>query len=344
MLCALIMAGGKGTRFWPLSTEEKPKQFLSLLDERSMIQMTVDRVKPLIPSERIFVCTGKDYVDLVKEQLPELPQENIIIEPQSRNTAPCIALSSFVISKRYSESTIVVLASDHLVGEEDKFRECILKGKEFLSDFPEAIVTLGIKPTRVETQYGYIKLSNDLAYNGIDRVEAFVEKPNETSAKDYVESNKYLWNSGMFIWKTKSILNKFKNYLPNTFDVLEEVNRIDSNELEEFLKNNYKKTDAISVDYGILEKDNNIYVINCSFKWDDVGSWNAIERFSRKDINSNIYIGDVKGINVEDNIIILSESEVIISDIKGIYVIESQGKIYIGKKENLQRVGELKDI
>ena len=185
MLCALIMAGGKGTRFWPLSTEEKPKQFLNLIGEDTMIQMTVNRIKPIIPMERIFVCTGERYVDLVKEQLPELPESNIIVEPEGRNTAPCIALSAFVIKRYFKNANMVVLPSDHLIKDEEEFRNVIESTNEFVNKNDEAIITLGMEPTRAETGYGYIRYGNekqDINNHKVIKVDAFVEKPNKEKA------------------------------------------------------------------------------------------------------------------------------------------------------------------
>src|SRR3712207_4926705 len=205
MLCALIMAGGKGTRFWPLSTEKKPKQFLNLLGQDTMIQMAVKRLLPIIPMERIFVVTSKEYVPILKEQLPNINNENIIVEPIGRNTAPCIALSAFHINKRYKDATMIVVPSDHLIKKEDEFLEVIKEGEKFIEEHKDAIATIGIEPTRAETGYGYIKYDKELN-DKIVKVERFVEKPNLEKAEKYFNSGEYLWNSGMFMWKAENIL------------------------------------------------------------------------------------------------------------------------------------------
>lgn len=197
MLCAVIMAGGKGTRFWPLSTEEKPKQFLNLIEEETMIQMTVNRILPIIPMERVFVCTGAMYVDLVREQLPNLPERNIIVEPEGRNTAPCIALSSLVIKRYYKDANMVVLPSDHLIRDEEKFRDIVKAADSYLNENKNAIVTLGMKPDRPETGYGYINYGTEeveVNEHKVIKVNSFVEKPNLEKAKEYLKQGSYLWN------------------------------------------------------------------------------------------------------------------------------------------------------
>ena len=209
MLCALIMAGGKGTRFWPLSTEEKPKQFLKLVGDDTMIQMSVKRLEKLIPIERIFIVTGMRYMGLIKEQLPNLPFKNIIVEPVGKNTAPCIALSAFHINKIYEDATIAVLPSDHLIKDEDNFLEVLDSANEFIEKNNEAIVTIGMKPDRPETGYGYINYGDmNCDINGCEvrEVKGFVEKPDLHKAKEYLENGNYLWNGGMFIWKAANIL------------------------------------------------------------------------------------------------------------------------------------------
>lgn len=232
MLCVLIMAGGMGTRFWPLSTEKKPKQFLNLLGEKTMIQMTVERIKDLIPMERIFVVTGKKYKELVKDQLSDLPEQNIIIEPFGKNTAPCIALSAFTINKKYDNATIAVLPSDHLILDEEKFRDTLKIADRFVYEHNEAIVTIGMKPDRPETGYGYIKLVDYQlkSSENIYEVEKFVEKPCLESAKKYVEQGNYLWNGGIFVWTAKNIINLTKTYLNNTYKALLEITFAEDND------------------------------------------------------------------------------------------------------------------
>ena len=209
MLCALIMAGGKGTRFWPLSTEENPKQFLNLVGKQSMIQMTVERLKPIIPMERIFVVTDQKYEGLVKEHLVELPSENIIIEPVGMNTAPCIALSAMLIEKRFPNATLAVLPSDHLIENEELFRKTLQAADLYVEMNQQAIVTLGMEVTRPEVGYGYIKYEEELnsIYDlSVRKVDKFVEKPDVKTAQKYMDEGCYLWNGGMFIWKTSNII------------------------------------------------------------------------------------------------------------------------------------------
>ena len=347
MLCALIMAGGKGTRFWPLSTEEKPKQFLNLIGEDTMIQMTVNRIKPIIPMERIFVCTGERYVDLVKEQLPELPESNIIVEPEGRNTAPCIALSAFVIKRYFKNANMVVLPSDHLIKDEEEFRNVIESANEFVNNNDEAIITLGMEPTRAETGYGYIRYGNekqDVNNHKVIKVDAFVEKPNKEKAKEYLEEGNYLWNGGMFLWSVDNILEQINKYSNNTYKALERLEEVDEEFMQSFINNNYEYTEAISFDYAVLEKSKVIYVIPSNFGWDDVGSWEALDRYREKDEAGNVLVGSAKVVQSESNLVISSTQNIVVEGLSDIYVIENDGKILVGRKSNVKNVKELKEI
>lgn len=347
MLCALIMAGGKGTRFWPLSTEEKPKQFLNLIGEETMIQMTVNRIKPIIPIERVFVCTGKMYVDLVKEQLPELPEQNIIIEPEGRNTAPCIALSAFVIKKYYKDANMIVLPSDHLISDEDEFRNVIKNADEFVKENKEAIITLGMEPTRAETGYGYIRYGKDekvINNHKVIKVDAFVEKPNKEKAKAYIKEGNYLWNGGMFLWSADNILKQIEKYSNNTYKVLKDIETVANEEIQELINNNYHKTEAISIDYAVMEKSDSIYVVPSRFGWDDVGSWEALDRYRQKDDKGNVLVGSAKVVDSHGNLVISSSHDIVVEGLKDIYVIENDGKILVGHKSNVANIKELKKI
>lgn len=342
MICALVMAGGKGTRFWPVSTKEKPKQFLSLLENRTMIEMTIDRIRPIIPIERIFVATNERYVDLLRNQIKDLPRENIIVEPEGRNTAPCITLASLIIKRRFGDATLLVLASDHLIEKEEKFRELILLGKKFVEKNMNSIITLGINPTRPETGYGYIKYIDENNNSNINRVEAFIEKPSYEKAKEYFSEGKYLWNSGMFIWKINLILNKIKNNLPNTYEALENIQTIKESEIKKFIFERYCRTDSISIDYAVLERSDNIFVIKSNIGWDDIGSWNSIERYKEIDKKNNVIVGNVKSFDSKNNMIYSTNKKIVLNNIEGIYVIETEDKIVIGKKSEIDLLSKLR--
>ena len=343
MLCALIMAGGKGTRFWPLSTEDKPKQFLKLIGDKTMIQMTVERILPIIPMDRIYICTGERYVDLIKEQVPNLSVENIIIEPEGRNTSPCITLSSLVIKRKYKDATMVVLPSDHLIENEDKFRDIILKANKYLDTNNKAIVTLGMSPTRPETGYGYIKYDNNTNMEML-KVDRFVEKPDKETAEKYLKEGNYLWNGGMFLWKVNTILSEVKKYIPNTYEVLSEIENVSDENLQEVINSNYSKTDEISIDYAVLEKSSDIYVVKSDIGWDDIGTWMAMERYREKDNYENIYDENTISIDSRNSLVIgNSDKQVIMIGVDNIATIVSDDGIYIVKKSILENIKDFKE-
>lgn len=341
MLCALIMAGGKGTRFWPISTDDKPKQFLNLIGDKTMIQMTYERIEKLIPKERIFICTGKKYHDLVKNQLPFVDDWNIILEPQSRNTSACITLSAMIISRYYKDSNMLVLPSDHLINDDSEFIKKIEIGNEFLEDNKKSILTFGIYPNRAECGYGYIKVENKNI--GIKRVESFVEKPDEEKVNEYLKEGNYLWNSGMFLWNTKFILRKIERYIPNTYKSLHSILICEKENIQLIIDKNYKNTDKLSIDYSVLEKDKEIYVIPCDFGWDDIGTWQAVERYRIKDKNENLSIGGTSYIDGGNNIVVSSGKQIIIDGLSDVYIIESKDKIIVGLKKNIGLVKDLKE-
>ncbi|MGL4850548.1 MAG: mannose-1-phosphate guanylyltransferase [Clostridium sp.] len=347
MLCGLIMAGGKGTRFWPLSTEEKPKQFLNLVGKKTMIQMTVDRILPIIPIERIFISTGEMYKDLVKEQLPNLPERNIIVEPEGRNTAPCIALSALVIERYYKDSVIAVLPSDHLINDEEEFRKIVSTGFKYLEKNDKNTITLGMTPTRAETGYGYIKCGSEyeiIEEKNIIKVQKFVEKPNEEKAQEYLENGSYLWNGGMFMWKNKYIVDEIKKYIPNTYEALKGIEEVDEEKLQELINTQYKDTNAISIDYAILEKSENIKVIQSNIGWDDIGTWKAVERYKEKDEFNNILSFNSKAIKSNSNMVINYEKKVVMVGVDNIMTIETDDVLFIVHKDYMENLREIQKV
>lgn len=345
MLCALIMAGGKGTRFWPLSTEENPKQFLNLVGNESMIQMTVNRLKSIIPMERIFVVTDQKYEKLVNEHLTELPSENIIIEPVGMNTAPCIALSAMLIEKKFPNATLAVLPSDHLIENEALFQTTLQAADLYVEMNQQAIVTLGMEVTRPEVGYGYIKYENELnsIYDlSIRKVEKFVEKPDIETAKHYMNEGCYLWNGGMFIWKTQNIISLTKQHLSSTYELLAKIAKSSSSEFNQKLYELYPQVESISVDYGIMERAEQICVIPSSFGWDDIGSWLSLERYRETDEQNNIMDGEIKALNSKGNIIVSKTKPMVLCGVEDLILVETDEVVMVMKKEDVGRISELR--
>ncbi|MCI8518788.1 MAG: mannose-1-phosphate guanylyltransferase [Clostridia bacterium] len=341
MFCALIMAGGKGTRFWPKSTEETPKQFLNLIDEKeTMIQLTYERLLKIMPKERIFVVTGKRYKDQVAKDLNDLPERNIIIEPEGRNTAPCILLACLYIREIYKAATVAVLPSDHAIKDTDEFCNILNKANEYVtSENKEAIVTIGITPDRPETGYGYIKFEK--SSDKVIKVERFVEKPNLEKAKEYLSDGGYLWNAGMFIFDVNNMLKELEaNY--SGYNVLVRLPSIENANYLEILEKVYPECEAISIDYAVMEKSKNIYVIPGSFGWDDIGSWNSLERYIPKDVNSNILNGNIESYNSKNNIVYSGDKKVILLDASDVFCIDTDNVLVIGSRDSINKVHELR--
>jgi len=277
---AVIMAGGRGERLFPASTPEKPKQFLPLIHPtKSMIQLTVDRVSPIVLLKNIFVVTNQLYEALVREQLPQLPPENIILEPAGKNTAPCIGLATGIIKKRFRDALVVVLASDHYISDNKLFQSDIEKA--FVKAKDGGIATIGIKPTRIETDYGYIKVKSG---GDICKVEKFVEKPQFDIAKQYCDSGNYVWNSGIFIWKNSVIEDCIKKHAPDIADLVRKISV--TGRLDESVTEIFNSLQKISIDHAIMEKIDNIFNISASFDWDDAGGWAAVDRLNKLNIIS----------------------------------------------------------
>ena len=339
---ALIMAGGRGERFWPRSRTSLPKQFLSLTDDgKTMIQLTVERIRSLVELEDVYIATNAAYKDLVLEQIPGIPEENILCEPVGRNTAPCIGLGAVHIAKKYPDAIMLVLPSDHLIKYNNIFISTLEEAIN-VAEKNENLVTIGITPNYPETGYGYIKFDSSKSIGNANTVVKFVEKPNIEVAKEYLASGEYLWNSGMFVWKISTILKKFEAYMPDIYDGLLKIQKSIGTDLEEeVLNKEFNAFRSESVDYGIMEQAENIYSIPGNFGWDDVGSWLAVERIKNSNEDDNIVNGNVVTVNTNNCIIEGSKKLIATVGLRDIIVVDTKDAILISTKDN---AGEIKQI
>lgn len=331
---ALIMAGGRGERFWPKSRKTLPKQFLSLTgDGKTMIQLTVERILPLVEMDDIYIVTNKDYRQLVREQLPEIPERNILCEPVGRNTAPCIGLGAMHINQKYDDAVMMVLPSDHLIKQKKLFVDILGQACE-IAEEDGNIVTVGITPSYPETGYGYIKFLTEKKKGSAFKVEKFVEKPNMDKAKEYLASGDYLWNSGMFMWKVSTILNKMQTLLPQIYQKLTQIGEaLGTPEEDKVLQEVFPTVESISVDYGILEKTDSIYTLPGDFGWDDVGSWLAVSRVRGTDENNNVLTGNVLAVDTTDCVVEAQEKLIATVGLKNLVVVDTKDAMLICEKE-----------
>ena len=354
----VIMAGGVGSRFWPFSREGKPKQFLDFFGTgRSLLQMTVDRFRPLIPIENVFIVTNVAYKDLILEQVPDLSEGQILCEPARRNTAPCIAYATAHIralclkragltaanqdwSRPEMKANIVVAASDHLILEEEKFRQTISKAFDFASR-NKAICTLGMSLTRPETGYGYIQRQPDAFEDGIYPVKTFTEKPNLEMAKVFLESGDFLWNSGIFIWSLETISEAFRVYLPEVADRFREGELLMGTDQEEqFIEDIFPKCPNISIDYGVMEKAENVFVLPSSFGWSDLGTWGSLYDLSEKDAQRNVSLhSDALFYEAEGNVVTLEPGKLaVVQGVEDLIIAEQNNVLLVCKKAEEQRI------
>jgi len=341
----VIMCGGIGSRFWPFSRESKPKQFLDFFGTgRSLLQRTVDRFARMIPEENIYIVTNKRYATLVKEHFPTFRDEQILLEPTRRNTAPCIAYASYHIKAVNPNANIVVAPSDHLIMKEDEFIAAIRKGIDFVKD-NDALVTLGIKPSRPETAYGYIQRS-DVTKGDFFKVKTFMEKPDYELAEIFCASDEFFWNSGVFLWNVDSIIAAFRKYLPDiaaSFD--RGMSKFNTPEEAAFLEDVFPECQNISIDYGVMEKAENVYMLGVDFGWADLGTWGSIYDIAPHTPNDNNAI--LKGTKVltydtENSIIGAEDSNrlVVVQGLKDYIVVESGNVLLICQKDQEDRIKE----
>ncbi|MCF8371711.1 MAG: mannose-1-phosphate guanylyltransferase [Bacteroidales bacterium] len=341
----VIMAGGIGSRFWPLSKTSKPKQFLDILGTgKTLLRQTFERFSSICPTNNVYVVTSEDYYQLVKDQLPELRDYQILLEPQRCNTAPCIAYANYKILQENPNANIVVAPSDHLILREEEFIRVIGEGLKFVSE-NEALLTLGIKPGRPETGYGYIqKKEGSTKYPEIKKVKTFTEKPNIEMAKVFFESGEFFWNSGIFLWSLNSIMKSFQQHLPDVNELFDQgIGLYGKPEEKEFILKTYKTCRKISIDYGLMEKADNVYVLTADFGWSDLGTWGSLYEHSHKDEDRNVVIGknilhyDSKNCMVN----VSGKKLVVVQGLNDYIVVESEDKILIIRKQDEQKIKDI---
>ena len=346
------MAGGVGSRFWPLSRSAKPKQFLDILGTgKTFLQQTFDRFKSICPPENILIVSNKDYKNIILEQLPEVLEENVLLEPMRRNTAPCIAYANYKIKEKNPQANIIVAPSDHLILNEKEFERVIRQGIDFVSK-NDALLTLGIKPNRPETGYGYIQINNDQKIGEIDckptKVKTFTEKPNLEMAKIFFESGEFFWNSGIFLWKLDAIMDAFDKHLSEVNELFKRgIGIYNTGEEQAFIDETYSESKNISIDYGIIEKAENVYVLCADFGWSDLGTWGSLYENSRKNEENNAVIGkNVMLYDTESSIINMPDDKLaVIQGLKDYIVVESDGILLICKKQDEQKIRQfVKDV
>lgn len=341
MINAVIMAGGSGTRFWPLSTKTKPKQFLRLFGDRSMIQSTVDRLEGVVQPENCMVVTNSRYTEMVKTQLPDIPDRYIIGEPVARNTAPCIAAAAQILYNRNPNAVMLVLPADHHITNVNVF-ESLLKEAVKIASAGESLVTIGIRPNRPETGYGYIhfnaKSRQSINTHDFFEVQNFTEKPDLETARDFLESGEFLWNSGMFIWKAETILKAFKKYQGEIYENLKYLRKdeLTQDDIDLF----YHACPSISVDYGIMEKAEKVLVLPGDFGWNDVGSWAAVHELADRDSSENSLQAIATSVYNASGNLVESESGKMIAlvGVHNLAVVETEEAILVCNLKNSQEV------
>jgi mannose-1-phosphate guanylyltransferase len=340
----VIMAGGIGSRFWPMSTSDHPKQFIDVLGVgRTLLQLTLDRFEGICDPSHVWVVTNAKYADIVHEQLPEVPVSNILCEPCRRNTAPCIAYVSWRIKKQDPKANIVVTPSDHLVTNTNEFKRVVTSCLNFTAE-TDAIVTLGMKPTRPETGYGYIQAdltSNSARNKEVYRVDSFREKPDLETATKYIRNKSYFWNAGIFIWNVSTIVNAFRVYMPAMSKIFENMLPIYGTEAEQqAINERYPECESISVDYAIMERASEIFVCPADFGWSDLGTWGSLMVQTPKDLYGNCKIGPNISLFDTHNCIVhtTGERKVVIQGLDGYIVAEKDGTLLICKLSEEQKI------
>lgn len=341
---ALVMSGGTGTRFWPKSRHNMPKQFLKTIGDRTMIQNTVDRIEKCLPRDNICIVTNKNYVRMIKKQLPRVRTENIFVEPYNKETATCIGFAAVKLLKRDPEAVMVVLPSDHIILNIGEFKKTISEAID-IAKSEDVLVTMGVVPSRPETAYGYIEIGRPMTeHRGIQsfHVKRFTEKPNKTIAQIFLDKGTFLWNSGMFVWKASVLMENIKVYLPELYNSLMAVSSaIGTDSEEEVIEREYKRVDGISIDFGIMEKSQSVVVLKTNLDWDDVGNWNAFDKYYMKDDSNNIINGLCSNIDTR-NCMVFGDSRLIATiGVNNLLIVDTGDALLICDRERDQDIKEM---
>ena len=341
MLYVLILAGGKGTRLYPLSRAQNPKQFLNIINNKSFLRSTVDRIKCLVSNENIYVVTNEDYFEKICNELPEISKSNIFVEPSNKETATCIGLSAAKLLKKDKEATMIVLPSDHYIEDEKEFKKTVLQGVE-IANKKRGLVTIGVQPSRPETGYGYIEMGDRVSGDmPTFKVERFLEKPNTEVAKDLLLKGNFLWNSGMFVWRADVYLREMEKYLPKMYKRLMTIYQVlETDEESNVIKEQYNEIDGISVDFGIMQKTRKAFVIKCEFVWDDIGTFAALSRFL-SNLRGNNVLGNTFMEESENCSVFGKERLIIGFGIKDLIIVDAGDVILVMDKNKDQEIKHL---
>lgn len=316
MLHAMIMAGGGGTRFWPRSRQARPKQFLTVVGERTLLQQALDRIEAcLVPPERSWIITGQAYVGETQRQLPDVPADHVVGEPCGRDTAPCIGLGAALVAREDPNAVMLVTPADHIIEPVQEFRRAVHVAEQMANEHPGAIITFGIPPTFPSTGYGYIHQGEQLAQRqgiSVFRVARFVEKPKRDIAEQYLATGQYAWNSGIFVWRAATVLSALKQHRPNLYDGIQRIaDAWPTPRRQEVLARDFPELDKVSIDYAVMEKHPQVLVVQAPYRWDDVGSWLAVERLHPQDTQGNTVLGTHHGIDTKNCVVVGDASKFI---------------------------------
>lgn len=341
-MLAIIMAGGVGERFWPLSQIERPKQFLNLTGKGSMIRLTVDRLQNLSRPEEIFIVTNINQIEGIRHEAPQIPSDNFIVEPEKKNTAPCIGVACRIIRNRLGNQPVIVLPADHIIEDLIAFEQAVRAGERYVTAH-DVLLTFGIKPTRPDTGYGYIRAGKRLAEDGnvgIFNSEEFLEKPDIHRARNFYKAGNYFWNSGMFMWKIDVILDAIARYLPGLAKALSEIGD-GTRDLDQVLKSVYQKISAESIDFGVMEKAAGVVILKGEFYWNDVGSWESIRELYTPDDGDNVLVGEHVVIDGTGNTVLSTKKLVGMIGIDDAVVVVGDEALLICKRKRVQEVKKI---